>query len=431
MISVTATLLLGDTDSHGAVVWKEFASGHGDTRDTDSVKRLVQSRGGDAGDVELAVTGKAFAALTSAGEMEGLVLHTRIFARMSPAQKVETIALHQARKLVVAMCGDGGNDCGALRLAHVGLALSEAEASLVSPFTSRSKSCVSCVDLLREGRGALATSFASYRFLMQYGCGFSLLKLIGYWYGVIMSAVHYIFIDIIIVIIMTWCITLARPRPTLGTDRPTASLLGATTVCSVCGQHAINVCFLLGAIAWMNRSADYIQWGPNDDSVVPPRPVTTSEGRAWWYLGDNWEVTLLFTGFSFQLVTAAFVHSLGGRFRLPISRNHHLCFWTTALYALFACMLLLPPSTLTAVLHIASIDFNSPGTVNPVWQAYQEAGGLPSAGMSFDFRVKLFAIFATGNLTALLWETLVVQGPVRNALRRRYPPPSAARPLRL
>ena len=69
--------------------------------------------------------------------------------------------------------------------------------------------------------------------------------------------------------------------------------------------------------------------------------------------------------------------------------------------------------------------------MNPVWQAYQEAGGLPSAGMSFDFRVKLFAIFATGNLTALLWETLVVQGPVRNALRRRYPPPSAARPLRL
>jgi len=74
------------------------------------------------------------------------------------------------------MCGDGGNDCGALRLAHVGLALSEAEASLVSPFTSRSKSCVSCVDLLREGRGALATSFASYRFLMQYGCGFSCIK---------------------------------------------------------------------------------------------------------------------------------------------------------------------------------------------------------------------------------------------------------------
>ena len=41
---------------------------------------------------------------------------------------------------VVGMVGDGGNDCGALRSAHVGLALSEAEASLVAPFSTGSKS---------------------------------------------------------------------------------------------------------------------------------------------------------------------------------------------------------------------------------------------------------------------------------------------------
>lgn len=48
--------------------------------------------------------------------------------------------MHRACGLIVGMCGDGGNDCGALRAAHAGIALSEAEASVVSPFTSKDKS---------------------------------------------------------------------------------------------------------------------------------------------------------------------------------------------------------------------------------------------------------------------------------------------------
>lgn len=51
--------------------------------------------------------------------------------------------MYQRSGIVMGMCGDGGNDCGALRAAHAGLALSDAEASLVSPITSTTKS-VTC-----------------------------------------------------------------------------------------------------------------------------------------------------------------------------------------------------------------------------------------------------------------------------------------------
>ena len=79
---------------------------------------------------------------------------------MSPDDKAVLVELIQdTLEIQVGMCGDGANDCGALKQADAGISLSEAEASIAAPFTSQVQD-ISCVlTLLREGRAALTTTF--------------------------------------------------------------------------------------------------------------------------------------------------------------------------------------------------------------------------------------------------------------------------------
>ena len=55
---------------------------------------------------------------------------------MSPDQKAQLIEELQKIDYQVIMCGDGANDCAALKLANVGVSLSESEASVAAPFTA-------------------------------------------------------------------------------------------------------------------------------------------------------------------------------------------------------------------------------------------------------------------------------------------------------
>lgn len=63
---------------------------------------------------------------------------------MSPDEKHELVERLQGLGDAVAFCGDGANDCGALKAADIGISLSEAEASVAAPFTSQIPN-ISCV----------------------------------------------------------------------------------------------------------------------------------------------------------------------------------------------------------------------------------------------------------------------------------------------
>jgi magnesium-transporting ATPase (P-type) len=115
--------------------------------------------------VEVALTGKAFNHLLQSQDnfvINSVLAKANIFARMGPDDKAELVDhLRSTLDEQIGMCGDGANDCGALKTADVGISLSEAEASIAAPFTSAVQNIECVVTLLREGRASMATSVAS------------------------------------------------------------------------------------------------------------------------------------------------------------------------------------------------------------------------------------------------------------------------------
>ena len=379
--------------------------------------------------VELAMTGAAYEALAVHDEaaLRKLVLNVRIFARTAPLTKQSIVQRLIDAGLVVAMCGDGGNDCGALRAAHAGIALSEAEASVVSPFTSRTRSLMSVVDLLREGRCALATSFASFKFLILYGQIYSVVKLLVVHYNVVAPPLDYLSVDCLVLVCMSYAMTLSRPAERLGGRRPTGTLLGPTSVASALGTTVIYVVVLSACTALMESFDGYI-----------PFPYHCANSNQWWLLGDNWESTVVFFTFLFMLTNTAFVFSFGDAFRESVWRNRPVVFLYAALVALFSAALLSEPSSFTDLWHIASRNYNAANTSSVVWQNYQavhagdaavaaafpDCEGGPATedyGMPLRLRVGVWCLILSSFAATSLWEKCVVSGPVRRYARERFP----------
>ncbi|KAJ3193971.1 hypothetical protein HK101_003724 [Irineochytrium annulatum] len=72
---------------------------------------------------DLCVTGKGLATIFHTPSFDVLLPRIRVYARVSPSQKEDILTAFKLAGYSTLMCGDGTNDVGALKQAHVGIAL--------------------------------------------------------------------------------------------------------------------------------------------------------------------------------------------------------------------------------------------------------------------------------------------------------------------
>jgi cation-transporting P-type ATPase 13A2 len=161
---------------------------------------------------------------------------------MKPDEKgtlIKQLQVGLARKPLVGFCGDGANDCNALKGADVGISLSPAEASIAAPFTSRIQD-ISCVPiLLLEGRAALTTSFNCFKFMVMYSVCESVSVCILYFSYTNLSGGQFLFVDLFIILPVSVAMGFTETTEKLSKSVPKGSLICLPVISSVVGLAII------------------------------------------------------------------------------------------------------------------------------------------------------------------------------------------------
>lgn len=261
-------------------------------------------RFGKVPNVQVALTGRVFTQLKELYSwplFSALLSRCNIYSRMSPLEKHELVEELQELEHCVAMVGDGANDCGALRVADVGISLSATEASLAAPFCSAVPTIACAPELVREGRAALATSFASFKYMTLYSAvQFTTVCLLR-WYDTLLSSIQFICFDMFTVLLLGWSLTASGPKSKIDPQRPTAALLSFPVLTSLLLQCAIQISFQVFVFVTFKPAIEAIRENFHD-------------------IGEAYS-QILIPFSAYQYIWTALVYVMGGKYRESVFRN--------------------------------------------------------------------------------------------------------------
>uniref|UniRef100_A0A452GX96 Uncharacterized protein n=1 Tax=Gopherus agassizii TaxID=38772 RepID=A0A452GX96_9SAUR len=294
----------------------------------------------------LALNGKSFAVVCEHFPhlLPRILIQATIFARMSPDQKTQLVCRLQDLNYCVGMCGDGANDCGALKAADVGISLSEAEASVASPFTSRIAN-IECVPVvIREGRCSLVTSFGVFKYMALYSLVQFVSVLLLYTINTNLSDFQFLFFDLVITMTVAVLMGKTGPAKELGTKRPQGALISIVVLGSLLFQTAVLITVQVMSYFITVSQSWYI---PLNSTVSAPQNL------------PNYENTVVFCISGFQYLILAVAMSKGYPFREPLYTNVPFLLVLVVLFGLTIGITLYPLGFVRAVLKLKDISDTS------------------------------------------------------------------------
>lgn len=203
------------------------------------------------------------------------------------------------------MCGDGANDCGALKAAHTGISLSEAESSVASPFTSKTPNITCVLNVIREGRAALVTSFGIFKYMAAYSlCQFSSVLLL-YSIESNLTDMEFLYIDLAMISIFTFFFGRTEPyQGKLVKETPLSSLMSVSPILSLLLQIILVSVFQVASFEHLKSEPWYVPFNSTEEEEVA--------------CVENYT---LYTISSFQYIILAVVFSKGPPYRKSIFSN--------------------------------------------------------------------------------------------------------------
>ncbi|XP_045395907.1 probable cation-transporting ATPase 13A4 isoform X3 [Lemur catta] len=302
---------------------------HGNQDNYINIREEVSDNGRERS-YHFALSGKSFHIISQhfSSLLPKILINGTIFARMSPGQKSSLVEEFQKLDYFVGMCGDGANDCGALKMAHVGISLSDQEASVASPFTSKTPNIECVPHLIKEGRAALVTSFCMFKYMALY----SMIQYVGvlllYWETNSLSNYQFLFQDLAVTTIIGVTMNLNGAYPKLVPFRPAGRLISPPLLLSVIFNILLSLAMhIVGFILvqrqpWYSMEMHSACTVQNENvsmlTIYPTAPEKVGSNGAFTSFENT---TIWFLG-TINCIIVALIFSKGKPFRQPTYTNY-------------------------------------------------------------------------------------------------------------